>query len=115
MLEKLQSITARFGPKASSYLTQTVYYGKVTSELAKQVYWREGLQIPSLRDFSFVYRNLWADAMHAYKNPNLIKKQITSLNVKQGLKYGAYGIQILGFYSVGEIIGRRKLVGYKTY
>ncbi|CCH59881.1 hypothetical protein TBLA_0C00650 [Henningerozyma blattae CBS 6284] len=115
MLSRFQTLATRFAPKASQWTTKSVYYGKIGSELSKQVYFREGLQPPSLGEFSSVYRNLYEEFIHIIQNPNAFYQRCSQVSSKQVVKFCAYGIQVLGFYSLGEIIGRRKLVGYNNY
>jgi F-type H+-transporting ATPase subunit g len=38
---------------------------------------------------------------------------VRSVSSKEVAAYGVLGAEILGFFTVGEIIGRRKLVGYR--
>ncbi|QLL34532.1 hypothetical protein HG536_0G03940 [Torulaspora globosa] len=115
MLGRIQSYATCFVSKTSRLATKTVYYGKVGAELSKQVYLKEGLQPPSVADFQKVYSQLYKNLLHYSVKPKEVLGLLKSLGKNDVVKYGSYAIQIVGFYSVGEIIGRRHLVGYKNY
>lgn len=112
---RIQSIATGLVSKSTAFATKTVYYGKVGAELSKQVYLKEGLQPPSVADFRKVYTELYKKTLHYAVKPKEIVEVFKSVNKNDALRYGAYAIQIVGFYSVGEIIGRRHVVGYKNY
>lgn len=115
MLGRIQSFTTSLISKTTSLATKTVYYGKVGAELSKQVYLKEGLQPPSVGDFQKVYSQLYKNILHYSVKPKEVAGLLKSIGKNDIVKYGSYAIQIVGFYSVGEIIGRRHLVGYKNY
>lgn len=115
MLGRIQALTTSLITKTSALATKTVYYGKVGAELSKQVYLKEGLQPPSVTDFKKVYLNLYSKTLQYVVKPKEVLSVFKNIQKNDALKYGAYGIQLLGFYSVGEVIGRRKVVGYRNY
>lgn len=115
MLGRVQSFTTGLITKTSALASKTVYYGKVGAELSKQVYLKEGLQPPSIGDFKKVYSSLYSTALHYAVKPKEVLSIFKGIQRNDALKFGAYGIQLLGFYSVGEVIGRRKIVGYRNY
>ncbi len=86
-------------------------------EVSKQIYAKEGLAPPKLKDFEVVYKKLYQQALQYTQQPqkalDLTKNiKFTKDNV---YKYGAYAIQLLGLFSLGEIIGRRKVFGYPSF
>ncbi|CCF57302.1 hypothetical protein KAFR_0C03100 [Kazachstania africana CBS 2517] len=102
--------------EASSLITnKTLYYGKVTGELSKQIYHKEGLQPPSLEEFKGFYSKLYENSFQYLRQPNTYINSLQKISKNDAWKYGAYAVQLIGFYSVGEMIGRRKLVGYRNY
>ncbi|CCE62734.1 hypothetical protein TPHA_0D00930 [Tetrapisispora phaffii CBS 4417] len=115
MLGRLQSVSASLATKTNIWTAKTIYYGKVAAELSKQVYLKEGLQPPTVAQFKQVYCDLYKRALQLSKNPNSIFSYSQCLTKNNIVKFGAIGVQIAGFYTAGEAIGRRKLVGYKNY
>ncbi|SMN18521.1 similar to Saccharomyces cerevisiae YPR020W ATP20 Subunit g of the mitochondrial F1F0 ATP synthase [Maudiozyma saulgeensis] len=119
MLARIQTVGTSLITKTTALVTKTVektvYCGKVTGELSKQIYKSEKLQPPSLDEFKSVYMNLYSNSLRYIKTPQQAVNCLKASGKNDLLKYGAIGIQLLGFYSVGEVIGRRKLVGYNSY
>ena len=70
---------------------------------------------PDLLTFQKVYCDLYSTARRYMNKPYDLIAKYNKLTVNEMVRYGAIGIQLVGFYSVGEIIGRRKLVGYRDY
>jgi F-type H+-transporting ATPase subunit g len=46
-------------------------------------------------------------------NPNNVLSQVRGMSSAQWMSAGVVAAEVLGFFSVGEIIGRFKLVGYR--
>lgn len=115
MLGRIQSITTSLLSKTSIFATKTVYYGKVGAELSKQVYLKEKLQPPSIDEFKRAYIGLYHISLFYASRPKDIVNLVKAFKKDDYIKYTAFFVQLLGFYSVGEIVGRRKLVGYKDY
>lgn len=98
----------------SSQLAQTaVYWGKVSAEVGKVIYQKEGLAPPTQKEFQTVFQN----ALGFVKSPEQQKKLLAAVSnfkpTKEAVAKGAiYGTQLLACFSVGEIIGRRKVFGY---
>lgn len=115
MLGRIQSFGAGIAAKAQNYATKTLYYSKVVGELSKQVYLKEGLQPPAVSDFKTVYTNLYKQALGLALKPKQSLSIFKNVQKDDVVKYGAYGIQLAGLYSLGEVIGRRKVVGYTNY
>lgn len=115
MLARIQSFAAGIASKAQTYTTKTFYYSKVVGELSKQVYLKEGLQPPAISDFQSVYTKLYKQALDLALKPRQSLSLFKNIQKDSVLKYGAYGVQLAGLYSLGEVIGRRKVVGYTNY
>ncbi|KAL2220609.1 putative mitochondrial F1F0-ATP synthase g subunit [Thermoascus aurantiacus ATCC 26904] len=105
-----------------SLIPPTVYYSKVGIELAKLVFKGQNMAPPSLATFQSYFQSL----LNTLRNPSALKninfpnpQQIIAriLNPDRYMKelafYGVTAAEILGFWSVGEMIGRRKIVGYR--
>jgi len=56
--------------------------------------------------------SLLSEASHT--NPNSIMERIRNVNQAQVVSGGILFAELLGFFTVGEMIGRRKLVGYRA-
>ncbi|EJD06755.1 uncharacterized protein FOMMEDRAFT_117677 [Fomitiporia mediterranea MF3/22] len=96
----------RAGSMLGSYREPIVYNLQVGRELVKQVYIAERLQPPSMSTFQSVYQTLW--------------QRTTNLNYWRELartgeykRVGIYALEAYGIFKIGEILGRRHLVGYK--
>ncbi|CDK27051.1 unnamed protein product [Kuraishia capsulata CBS 1993] len=111
--------TSAITTKASDLASKTVYWSKVTAELAKEVYKKEGFAPPSVAEFQKVYESLYKDALKFALDPKAAVKYaktiFNSLDKKTSITYGSYLVQILGLFSLGEIVGRRQLVGYPSF
>lgn len=93
-------------------IPKAIYYGKVGLELSRLVFNGQKMSPPDLATFQSVLRPLLNPAHVA----NLARSAIVSVrsvSSKEVAAYGVLGAEILGFFTVGEIIGRRKLVGYR--
>lgn len=97
-------------PRTTSLLSTAlqkpiVYDAKVVSEIAKQVYTKEGMSFPSGAQFTeaqtFVKKNLNVNSL----------KSVTWNNVAKG---GVVLAEIYTFFLIGEIVGRRNLIGYNV-
>ncbi|CAI8498587.1 unnamed protein product [Pichia kudriavzevii] len=104
--------------KLQTLSEKSIYYAKVTAELSKIVYVKEGLAPPTVAEFTKVYECASKQAQLFAKDPKavieLFIKNAKGFNKDEILRYLAYFIQILGFFSLGEIIGRRNVVGYAS-
>ena len=98
---------------------KSIYYGKVAVELSKAVYVKEGLQPPTIAEFTKVYECAVAESKKFAKDPNallaLVAKNAQGFSKDEILRYICYFIQVVGFFSLGEIIGRRNVVGYAEH
>ncbi|KAH3665073.1 hypothetical protein OGATHE_003888 [Ogataea polymorpha] len=85
----------------------------------KQIYIREGLAPPSVAEIQQVYQGLYKKALEFAAQPKTsadgLIKVAKSLSKEEYLRFGAYFIQIVGLFSLGEIIGRRQIVGYPSF
>lgn len=115
MMGKIQSITTGLLSKSIVLATKTVYYGKVGAELSKQIYLKERLQPPSIDEFKRAYVGFYQKGIFYASRPKDIISLVQTFNKDHYIKFTAYFVQLLGFYSVGEIIGRRNVVGYKDH
>ncbi|KAG7895548.1 hypothetical protein KL936_000256 [Ogataea polymorpha] len=80
---------------------------------------KEGLAPPSVAEIQQVYQGLYKKALEFAAQPKTsadgLIKVAKSLSKEEYLRFGAYFIQIVGLFSLGEIIGRRQIVGYPSF
>ncbi|CAI5756430.1 unnamed protein product [Candida verbasci] len=113
IVSKASNILTSIVNKSTGLLNSTIYWAKVGGELSKAIYKHEKLSPPSFKEFESVYQQ----ALKLIKSPKDQEKLFQQLKqykpTQQHLvQVGVYGIQLAAFFSVGEIIGRRQIVGY---
>ncbi|PPQ69278.1 hypothetical protein CVT25_005935 [Psilocybe cyanescens] len=96
----------KLGNLLGSYRQPLLYNLAVTKEVLKQIYVKEGLQPPNIAAVKSAYASLWSQVSNPALAGNLLKSGELG-------RVGVYGLQAYGIYKIGEIIGRRSLVGYK--
>lgn len=101
--------------KSSQLANQSLYWGKVTGEVGKLVFKNEGLTPPSGKQFEQVYQS----ALKFIKSPQQQKEALNKAaqfrpTKQDAVKAAVYGTHLLAFFSVGEIIGRRHIIGYPS-
>ncbi|AEO53365.1 hypothetical protein MYCTH_2313342 [Thermothelomyces thermophilus ATCC 42464] len=94
-----------------------VYYSKVGLELAKLVFKGQNMTPPSISTFQTYFQNLWKQLQHPgafFSNlaHSLNPQQLRNLSRTQVAAGGVLLAECLGFFTVGEMIGRFKLIGY---
>ncbi|PHH90736.1 hypothetical protein CDD83_2776 [Cordyceps sp. RAO-2017] len=92
-----------------------VYYSKVGIELSKIVFQGQKMSLPSIATFQTFYQNLWRSVKSGaiLQSPQNLVHQVRNLSTVQLAAGGVVFAECLGFFTVGEIIGRLKLVGYR--
>ncbi|EMF13969.1 ATP synthase subunit G [Sphaerulina musiva SO2202] len=113
-------------------IPHVVYYGKVVGELGKIVYSGRGMQPPNAQSVqsaiaplrnavsnpaSFGSRTAKAaekTADQAIQNPQSFVERLRNLDPAALTQVGIVTAETIGFFSIGEIIGRFKLVGYRS-
>ncbi|KAL7423682.1 hypothetical protein Q5752_001264 [Cryptotrichosporon argae] len=97
----------RVGSMLGAYRAPLTYNAKVFASLLRQVYVRESLAFPtSLSTWAHAYASLWARGT----SPAFWRGALQS-GAWAGLAVGA--VEAYGIFKIGEILGRRHLVGYK--
>lgn len=92
-----------------SYRQPLLYNLSVTRELLKQIYIAENLAPPrSLSTVLDAYSTLWTRVRDAgYWR--------TILSNGEWARVGVYAVEAYGIFKIGEILGRRSLVGYDLH
>lgn len=101
--------------KSTQLANCAVYWGKVGAEIGKTVVKSEGLAPPTQAQFQQTYLSL----VKVLKSPTEQKALLEKVSKIQpskecAVKFGVYGVHLLAFFSVGEVIGRRSLFGYPS-
>lgn len=91
-----------------------VYYSRVGLELSKLVFQGQKIAFPSLATFQSFYQSLWTGLRSGslIASPQQLLQQVRSIGAPQLAAGGVILAECLGFFTVGEMVGRFKLVGY---
>ncbi|KAL1963910.1 hypothetical protein VTN77DRAFT_7716 [Rasamsonia byssochlamydoides] len=118
-LRKVGGRTGRVIAFIDSLIPPTIYYTRVGIELAKLVVRGQNMAPPSLATFQAYFQPL----INALRNPSTLKNlnispqailgRVRSMDKKELAFVGVTAAEVLGFFTVGEMIGRRKIVGYR--
>ncbi|ETN46854.1 uncharacterized protein HMPREF1541_01043 [Cyphellophora europaea CBS 101466] len=112
--------TGRLISFVESLIPPTIYYSRVGLELAKFTIQGQKMAPPSVAQF----QSYFAPVTNALRQPTTLVNRISSydpvatlntirnVNRQQLAQFGVVGAEILGFFTVGTMIGRMKVVGY---
>ncbi|CAK7894380.1 ATP synthase subunit g, mitochondrial [[Candida] anglica] len=101
--------------KSTQLANCAVYWGKVGAEVGKVIYKKEGLAPPTTKEFETVFQNAVKFLKSGEQQKQFLEKAAAFKPTKEcAVKAGIYGTQLLAFFSVGEIIGRRHVFGYPS-
>lgn len=96
-------------------IPSAIYYSRVGLELSKLVFKGQSMSPPSINTFQAHFQN----AFKRLQNPsslaqsaNSYTQQARNISPAQLATAGVLVAELLGFFTVGEMIGRMKLVGY---
>ncbi|KAI6155855.1 mitochondrial ATP synthase g subunit-domain-containing protein [Pisolithus tinctorius] len=105
----LTPVGERVGVALGSYRQPLLYNMSVTRELLKQIYIAENLAPPrSLSTVLDAYSTVWTRVRDvAYWR--------TILSNGEWARVGVYAVEAYGIFKIGEILGRRSLVGYDLH
>ncbi|BEI86990.1 hypothetical protein CcaverHIS002_0703360 [Cutaneotrichosporon cavernicola] len=98
----------KVGNMLGAYKKPLTYNWNVFTSLCRQVYQAEKLAPPtSLNQWASAYSQIFSAAA----SPAFWQKAMSN---GQAAKIAVAGVEAYGIYKVGEIIGRRNLIGYKS-
>ncbi|GAA5885949.1 hypothetical protein JCM5296_007041 [Sporobolomyces johnsonii] len=100
------NISQKAGDALGSYKEPILYNTAVAKEFVKQVYQAEKLAPPSLAQVSYTYQQFFRQAPQF----SFWQQLYQSGEYKRWL---LYAVEAYGIFSIGEMIGRRHMVGYK--
>ncbi|KAI0473767.1 GroES-like protein [Xylariaceae sp. FL0804] len=103
-----------------------IYYSKVGAELAKIVFRGQKMSPPSVQTMQSYYQNAFQrlrnpstllqtasqTASKAAEQPASILERVRNISRGELIAGGVIAAECLGFFTVGEMIGRFKIVGY---
>jgi len=104
----LEPLGKRAGSLLGGYREPLLYNLAVAREIVKQVYRAESLQPPSLDAIQQAYKTLWARA----SDPVYLREIVGNGEIT---RVGVYALEAYGIFKIGEIFGRRSLVGYDLH
>ncbi|KAK8194382.1 ATP synthase subunit G atp20 [Zalaria obscura] len=114
-LNSIGGRTGRLISFAQSLVPPTVYYSRVALELGKLIANGRKMSPPSIQTF----QNYAQPLLNAFKNPSTLMNsptqmlsQMRSWNRQQYAAAGVVAAETIGFFTVGQMIGRFKVVGY---
>ncbi|RMZ78284.1 hypothetical protein DV737_g3924, partial [Chaetothyriales sp. CBS 132003] len=103
---------------AESLVPPTLYYSRVGLELGKIVANGQKLAPPTISQF----QAYWTPLAKALRTPTslltslpsteTVLRSVRNVNRQQLATVGVVGAEVLGFFTVGTMIGRLKIVGY---
>ncbi|KAI1309842.1 GroES-like protein [Xylaria venustula] len=126
-LSKVGGRTARVVAFVEKQVPTAVYYSKVGAEVAKIVFRGQKMSPPSLETFQTYFQNVWKNptsllqsasqaaseaASKTAQEPASILARIQNVSRAQLVAGGVIAAECLGFFTVGEMIGRFKIIGY---
>ncbi|KAL8409093.1 hypothetical protein RB594_007512 [Gaeumannomyces avenae] len=106
---------------STAQVPRVVYYSRVGLELGKIVFRNQQMTPPSAATFQTYFQNAWKSLQSPGALMNTISARVPPSNPMQAVRglsnaqLAAGGVlvaELLGFFTVGEIIGRFKLIGY---
>jgi len=95
-----------------TYTKPILYWTRVTGEISKEVWYKEKLAPPSIEQFQRVYSDL-LKSVYAFNTQTLLNI-VNNIDSKSTSSFLLIALQVIAFFTVGEIIGRRHLIGYKV-
>ncbi|TGZ82749.1 hypothetical protein EX30DRAFT_347138 [Ascodesmis nigricans] len=90
----------------------TIYYSKVAIELSKLVFRGQKMSPPDLATFQSTLKTLFNPQNIAAYSRNAVQVARTASR-KEAAQVGVIVAEVIGFFTIGEILGRRKLIGYR--
>lgn len=124
-LGKVGGRTGRLVAFVEKQVPGAIYYSKVASELAKIVFQGQKMSPPSLTTVQSYWQNALKSVQNpaarnalietvskAAQSPATILQRVQNVSRAQLVSGGVVAAECIGFFTVGEMIGRFKLIGY---
>ncbi|KAL3481943.1 mitochondrial ATP synthase g subunit-domain-containing protein [Aspergillus californicus] len=121
-LKKVGGRTGKVISFIESMIPPTIYYSKVGIELGRLVFRGQSMTPPNMATFQSYFQPL----INAARNPATLKNintvspssilaRVRNANKKEIALAGVTAAEVVGFFTVGEIIGRMNIVGYRGH
>ncbi|KAF7592275.1 ATP synthase subunit G atp20 [Aspergillus hancockii] len=120
-LRKVGGRTGKVIAFVDSMIPPTVYYSKVGLELAKLVFRGQNMSPPNLATFQSYFQPL----LNAFRSPATLKNagfspsnivaRVRGASKTELALAGVTLAEVIGFFTVGEMIGRMNIVGYRGH
>ncbi|EWC48685.1 hypothetical protein DRE_01907 [Drechslerella stenobrocha 248] len=110
-------------------IPQVVYYSKVAAELGKHIWNGRQMSPPSLESFQSFYRPYvgpflnpanWLGQIKSIRpristlpDPETALNSVRAIPTQSLSQYAIVAAECVGFFTVGTMIGKRKIVGYR--
>ncbi|ESZ91038.1 ATP synthase subunit g [Sclerotinia borealis F-4128] len=125
-LGKVGGRTGRLIAFIERQIPPTVYYARVGLELSKLVIQGQKMSLPPASTFQSYFQRVVkgiqsgnpqsafsSAANSSTATPTNLLEQIRSITTTQLVSGGVVFAEVLGFFTIGEMIGRMKLIGYR--
>ncbi|OJK05011.1 hypothetical protein ASPACDRAFT_74539 [Aspergillus aculeatus ATCC 16872] len=112
-LKKVGGRTGKVISFVESMIPPTVYYSKVGLELAKLVFRGQNMTPPNVATFQAYLEPLIRNPTNSAFAPSNIIARIRNANKKELAFAGVTAAEVIGFFTVGEMIGRMNIIGYR--
>ncbi|KFY41711.1 hypothetical protein V495_04821 [Pseudogymnoascus sp. VKM F-4514 (FW-929)] len=113
-LGKIGGRTGRLIAFVERQIPPTVYYARVGLELSKLVFQSQKMAPPPLATFQSAFQQVVKNSRNPSAFlPNASVNSIRNISSAQIASGAVIFAEVLGFFTVGEMIGRMKLVGYR--
>ncbi|KAH8790516.1 putative sorbitol dehydrogenase [Hyaloscypha sp. PMI_1271] len=120
-LGKIGGRTGRLIAFIERQIPPTIYYARVGLELSRLVFKGQSMTPPPVSTFQAYFQRAVKSVRNpaallpssANATPSSVLNQIRNLNTSQIVAGAVVGAELLGFFTVGEMIGRVKLIGYR--
>ncbi|KAF2277026.1 uncharacterized protein EI97DRAFT_432641 [Westerdykella ornata] len=116
--------TGRLVGRIQSMIPSAVYYSKVALEISKFVVKERKMSPPDVATFQTYFTKtfnqlrsgtLFRQAESSSVQPTTVIDRVRNISRAQWASAGVVAAEVLGFFSIGEMIGRWKIVGYRSY
>ncbi|KAI9744621.1 MAG: hypothetical protein M1818_002150 [Claussenomyces sp. TS43310] len=124
-LGKIGGRTGKLIAFVERQIPPTIYYARVGLELSKLVFQGQKMTPPPVSTFQSYYQNILkslqnpgslfqrASKSAPSASPESLISSVRNISTAQLASGAVVAAEVLGFFTIGEMIGRMKLVGYR--
>ncbi|PWW80087.1 hypothetical protein C7212DRAFT_305736 [Tuber magnatum] len=123
-LGKVGGRTGQLIKGVESLIPPAIYYAKVAKELSKLVFHGQNMYPPNIETFQKTFSPIIdklknpralinSASASATLQPASILARLKAFTPREYAQAGVLTAEVIGFYTVGKMIGRRKIVGYR--